>query len=275
MRLLAFILLFVLGCAKAWSQSTLTQNLSTAKPPQFSGNLGLGYNTNLYEPQSKSNSHQSSGSADLTVNYRLKDAHMLRAYFGGYKQFTQGQEWRPNDGFIGWVNNRFWLRNERFSLGQQVRLNIPYSKESRKRDSKVAGVSVVPVASVILTPSLTFIYQPQLIHNFHTYTVNEVDQNNTQWAFNQTMVLSWGMSERWYTQLVYVHGMGWSYGGHKKDDAFQVGGELGYSINQPLTVAVGWSNSGAIRAYENGNDQTVRVFDKNTSTVYAALYWIF
>jgi len=275
MRLAALILLVLLAWTRAWAQSTLTQNLSTQKPPVFSGNLGLSYNSNLYQPESRSNAHNSSGSADLTVNYRVKDANIIRAYFGGFKEFTDGQEWRPNDGFVGWVNNSFWTRKERYSLGQQVRLNIPYSKESRKRDTKVAGISVVPVVSVILAPTLTFIYQPQLIHNLHTYTVNQENTNNTQWAVNQTFVLSWSMSEKFYLQGVYVHGMGWNYHGAKKDDVYQVGGELGYSISNAFIIAGGWNNSGGIRAYENGNDQTVRIFDNNTSTVYAALYWIF
>ena len=275
MRLFAFILIMLFAWTRAWAQSTLTQNLSAAKPPQFSGNFGLGYNSNLYEPSTKSNAFKSSASGDLTVNYRVKDANLIRAYFGGFKEFTGAERWKANDGFVGWVNNRFWARNERYSLGQQVRLLIPYSTESRKRDSRIGGVSVVPVASVVLAPTLTFIYQPQLIRNFHTYTVNKVNENNTQWAVNQTAVLSWSMLEKLYLQAVYVHGMAWSYRGAKKDDVFQVGGELGYSLTSALTMAAGWNNSGAVRAYENGNDQTVRVFNKNTSTVYAALYWIF
>lgn len=273
MRLAAFILVFLFAWAQAHAQSTLTQNLSSAKPPKFSGNLGVSYNSNLYEQGSSKNVQ--SGSADLTVNYRVKDANLIRAYFGGYKEITQGQEWRANDGFVGWVNNGFWGRWEKVTLGQQLRLNVPYSKESRKRDSKHAGVSVVPVASVALTPTLTFIYQPQLIKNFHTYTVNQVNDNNTSWAINQTAVLSWSFADAWYLQGVYVHGMGWNYEGAKKDDVYQVGGELGYSLTNAFTLAGGWTNAGAIRAFENGNDQTVRVFDNNTSTVYAAVYWIF
>lgn len=273
MRLFAVIIVSLFCLGSAFAQSTLTQNLSDKKPPKYSGNLGVGYNSNLYE--ASSNSHESSGSADLTVNYRIKDANLLRAYLGGYKEFTQGQEWKPNDGFIGWVNNRFWKHEKKFSLGQQVRVNLPYSKESRKRDSKIAGISVVPVASISLAPSLAFIYQPQVIHNFHTYTVNEAHQNNTQWAVNQTFVLSWSFLDNWYAQGVYVHSMGWTYGGTKKPDVYQVAGELGRSVSSQFTVAAGWSNSGAIRAFENGNDQTVRVFDNKTSTVYAALYWIF
>lgn len=154
-------------------------------------------------------------------------------------------------------------------------MNLPYSKESRKRDTKLAGISVVPVVSVVLTPALTFIYQPNFIYNTHTYTVNQLGDNNTLWAINQIAVLSWGISDKWYAQGVYVHGMGWSYGGNKKPDVYQVAGELGYSLTNSVTLAGGWTNSGAIRSFENGNDQTVRVFNQNTSTVYSALYWIF
>lgn len=272
MRLFAFIaMLFFVGLTHA--QSTLTQNLSAAKLPTFSGNLGLGYNTNLYTPGS--NQEDRSISGDLTLNYRVKDANLIRTYFGGFKELDRGEEWRTNDGFIGWVNNAFWSRGKVFTFGQQVRLNLPYSKESRKRDTKLFGVSVVPVVMANVAPSVLFIYQPQLIHNAHTYKTNRAGVSNTQWATNHTFVGSWSISDKVYFQPVFLYGMAWSYRGTKKDDVFQAAGELGYSFDAPITVAAGWTNTGAIRNFENGNDQTIRVFDENTSTVYAALYWVF
>ena len=273
MRLFAVIVLILFCLGRASAQSTLTQNLSSAKPPQFSGNLGLSYNSNLYN--ANSNQKLTSASADLVMNYRLKDANLLRAYLSGYKQFTQNEEWRANDGFVGWVNNRFWAKGEKYSLGQQVRLILPLSRESLDRDHRYTGVSVVPVFNVTLTPSVVFIYQPQFIRNFHKYTVNEAGTNNTAWAMNQTFILSWSFLDAWYLQGIYVHGSAWNYQGSKKDDTYQVGGELGRSLTQTITLALGWSNAGALHNWENGNDQTIRVFDNSTSTVYGSLYWIF
>lgn len=273
MRLFAIIILVLFWVARASAQSTLTQNLSAAKPPQFSGNLTLGYNSNLYDPSSSQRTSQSN--LDAIFNYRVKDSNLLRAYLGGYKQFTQAEQWRANDGFVGWVNNGFWKRGEKYSLGQQVRLIVPLSRESLDRDHRQAGVSVVPVLNVSLAPTVVFIYQPQFIRNFHKYTVNDAGMSNTAWAANQTFILSWSFLDEWYFQAIYVHGMAWNYSGTKKDDTYQTGGELGRSLTKGLTLAAGWSNAGALHNWENGNDQTIRVFDNKTSTVYGALYWIF
>jgi len=272
MRLFVVIVgLLLAGLAAA--QSTLTQNLSSTTQPAFSGNFALGYTSNLYEPGTASQDRSVSG--DLTMNYRVQGANLVRGYFGGYKQHDDAEEWKSNDGFVGWVNNGFWHRGEKYTFGQQVRVQLPFSKESRVRDTKLTGVSLVPVMQAKLAPSVLFIYQPQLIKNFHTYTVNRAGTSNTSWAINQLALISWSVTDSIYLQPLLVYGTAWSYKGTKKDDVFQTGAELGYGINNTFTIAGGWTNAGAIRSFENGNDQTIRVFDENTSTVYAALYLVF
>lgn len=273
MRFLIALFTMLAAVGVAHAQSTLTQNLSAQKLPTFSGNLGLGYNSNLYRPSDYDS--QASVSGDLTLNYRVKNGNLIRSYVGGFKETTQGQEWRPNDGWVGWVNNAFWYRSNKVVLGQQVRFSMPLSRESRDRDTKLTGVSLVPVAIVTLSPAVTFIYQPQLIKNFHTYQQNRAGSNNTEYAFNHTFVGSISLSDRFYFQPVLVYGDSWTYGGTRKDPIYQVAGEVGYGINNQFTVAAGWSNGGAFRRFEQGSDQTLEVFNNNTSSVYTALYWVF
>ncbi len=268
-----FVIVGLLVAGFAHAQSTLTQNLSADMLPTWSGNFALGYNSNLYEPGTASQDRNVSG--DLTVNYRAAGANLVRGFLSGYKQLDQGEEWRPNDGWVGWVNNAFWHKGEKYTLGQQVRVHIPASKESRDRDTKVTGVSLVPVFQANLAPTVLFIYQPQFIKNAHTYEVSRANVSNTSWAINQVAILSWSITDALYFQPSLVYGTAWSYNETKKDDVFIFASEFGYGINQTFTVAAGWSNSGAIRSLENGNDQTIRVFDENTSTVYAALYLVF
>lgn len=259
------------------TQSTLQQNLSSATLPKVSGNASLGYNSNLYDRTEYA--YNSYTSADLTLNYRVSGAHLIRGYFGGFQENEHAKETKLNDGFIGWVNNGFYRRGEILTMGQQVRINLPYSKDSRVRDTKIAGVSVVPVFIANMTPvgieGLTLIYQPQLIKNMHTYKVNRAGTSNTSYAMNHTLVASYGFLEKFYVQPVFVYGMGWTYNNRKKSDNYQAAFELGYTLPKNLTIAGGWSNAGAIRNFENGNDQTIQVFDKKTSTVYGALYYMF
>ncbi|MBY0517961.1 MAG: hypothetical protein K2P81_13710 [Bacteriovoracaceae bacterium] len=273
MRLILSALFALIFSAVAGAQSTLTQNLSANKLPTYSGNLALGYNSNFYN--SDTYSAYRTGSADLTLNYRVKDANIIRTYIGGYKEVDQGQENKLNDGFIGWVNNSFWHRAGKLTIGQQVRISLPYSKDSRVRDTKLTGVTVVPVFMVNVAPAFLFIYQPQVTKNFHTYTVNRAGTNNTEYAMNHTFVGSWSINDNWYFQPVFVYGNSWTYKGGQKDPTYQVSGELGRSIGHSMTLAAGWANSGAIRRFQNGSDQNIQAFDNKTASYYAALYWIF
>lgn len=266
-------LFIIASLGVAHAQSTLQQNLTAKKLPDFSGNFSLGYNTNLYNPDSINN--ESSVSGDLTVNYRVKNANLLRAYVGGYKETTDGQEWKPNDGFVGWVNNAFWTRGPKLTIGQQVRLNLPYSKESRDRDTKLLGVSVAPLAMVTLAPTVMVIYLPQVIKNFHTYKQSRTGTGNVEYTTSHTLVGVWSVTDAIYLQPVVGYSQSWTYAGTRRDPGFSASGEIGYSFPNRLTAAVGWTNAGTFRRFENGTDQTFELFNNRTSTVYSALYWIF
>jgi hypothetical protein len=277
LRIVSVVLLGLLRLMDASAQSTLQQNLSSNKLPTLSGNASLGYNSNLYEKSAYS--YSSSTSADLTLNYRVTGAHLMRAVVSGFQEHTQGQETKLNDGFIGWVNNGFWHRGDVITFGQQVRLNLPYSKDSRDRDTKVVGVSVVPIIMANMAPlglkNLLLIYLPQAIKNFHTYTVNRAGVSNSSYAFNHTLVGFYSPTDKIYFQPVFVYGQAWTYNNRKKDDVYQFAFETGFIIGKGLTAAAGWSNAGAIRNFENGNDQTVQLFNNETSTLYGALYYVF
>jgi len=273
MRLVLALFTMVLAYGVAHAQSTLQQNLTAQKLPTYSGNLSLGYNSNLVEQESSQ--YRSSLSGDLTLNYRLQGAHLLRGYFGGYKELTQNEEWKPNHGFLAWVNNAFWHRSSKLIVGQQVRLNLPYSKESRVRDTKLAGVSVAPLFMVNLAPSVMFIYLPQGIRNFHTYEQTRLGTSNPEYTFSNLGVLVWSVTDAVYLQGVASHSQSWAYSGRRRDPAYSASGEAGYSFKGGLTLAAGWSNGGVMRRFEQGTDQSFEVFNNKTSTVYSALYWVF
>ena len=273
MRLFIAALLMIFSAGFAHAQSTLQQNLSSNKVPKLSGNTSLGYNSN-FARQTSADSEQSI-SADLTLNYRIKDAHLLRGYLGGFKELTQGQEYKPQDGFLAWVNNRFWGNTGKFTFGQQVRLNLPLSRESRDRDTKLAGVSLVPVMMVNVSPSVLFIYQPQLTRNFSTYEENRLGNKNVEWSTQQVFVGVVSITDNLYLQPVLVYAQAWSYGGTRRDPSYQAAGEIGYSVGKGLTVATGWTNAGSIQRLQQGPDQSIEIFNNNTSTFYTSLYWVF
>lgn len=273
MRLLLALILMVVSAAVAHAQSSLQNNLSTNKLPAFSGNVSATLNSNLYNPDT--NSYEASSSADVILNYRIKGANLLRAFVGGSQSFTQGREFTPADGFVSWVNNSFWSRSSKLTIGQQVRLAIPMSRESRERDSKVTGVSLVPIFIASLTPRFMMIYLPQVNRNVHAFKQNRLQNNNIEYSVGNVLVGIYSITDSIYWQGVASHGQAWSYGGTQRDPSFGFSNEIGYSLPKNFTVALGWSNSGNIRRVEQGSDQSIELFDNRTSTVYSALYWVF
>jgi hypothetical protein len=273
MRLVIALLFMIVSVSVARAQSSLQDNLTAKKVPPFSGNLAVGYNSNLYNPDSYS--YESSLSADLIANYRVSGANLIRGYFGGSKELTQGQEWNPNDGFVSWVNNGFWMKSSKLIIGQQIRMAVPLSRESRERDTKVTGVSIVPIFIANLTPTLMLIYLPQFERHFHTYKENRLFNKNVEYTMSNLLIGVWSFSEKMYLQSFTSYRQDWSYGGTQRDPRFGFSSEVGYSFPNRMTVALGWSNSGNIRRVEQGVDQSFEAFNNQTSTVYSALYWMF
>jgi hypothetical protein len=273
MRLFIALFLMVVSVGVARAQSTITQQLATENVPRFSGNAGVSYNSN-FARQDSPDSEQSM-SSDGLFNYRIKDANLARLYLGVEKEITQGQEWKPIDGYVAWANNAFWGKTKRVTFGQQVRLHIPLSKEARLRDTKYTGVSLVPVVQASLTPSVLFIYQPNLSRNFHTYKVNKLGNKNAEYGLSHSAILFWSITDNLYFQPTFIYRNSWSYGGTRRDPSYVAAGEIGYAIGSGLTLSVGWTNDVAMRRFENGGDTDLQAFDNNTSTFSTSLYWIF
>lgn len=271
------ILISLISAQAAWAQLTTLQTQAPSQRSNWSGFSSMGYSSNMYSQGTSS--AQAFGSASILANYRFSGENLARASFSGFQEQNKGREAKLNDGFIGWVNNGFWKKGKVLTVGQQVRAVVPSSKESRVRDEKLLGVSVIPSLMFNMTPvgltGATLIYQPGLTKNFHSTQQNKTFQNNTSFTASQTFALAWSLTDKIYIQPVFAYVMGWSYGGVKRPDSYQVSFESGYNINSNLITSLGVTNAGAIRNFENGNDQTIQLFNNRTASLYMDLTYVF
>lgn len=237
----------------------------------------MGYSSNLYEKTESA--AEAFGVAAVLVNYRVSGEHLIRGFLSGFQEQNNGQETKLNDGYIGWVNNGFWRKGKVLTIGQQIRGVFPSSKNSYRRDEKLLGVTVAPSFMFNLTPvglrGVTLIYQPQFNKNAHRLEQNRQFQNNTSYNVNQSLALVWSITDHIYLQNSFIYAMAWSYGGVKRPDSYQFFYEAGYSFNSGMTWSLGVSNSGPIRSFENGNDQTIELFNNKTASVYTDLTFVF
>jgi hypothetical protein len=276
MRVLAvfIILLFYQGRAEA---QTAAMSAGTVAPSKWSGFATLGYSSNLHERDAST--YQQFGRASLMVDYRVMGANLIRTTMSGYQEGHGNQENRANDSSIGWVNNAFYTRGKILTVGQQVRAVLPTSRESNLRDERRLGVTLAPIAIVNLTPvgltGATLIYLPGLTKNFHKFEQNRAFENNAEYAINQTAILSWSVTDRIYIQPSFTYGNSWTYAGTKRDDLYQFAFEVGRSMGKGFIVALGVSNAGAIRNFEQGPDQQIELFNNRTASVYSEVIYAF
>jgi hypothetical protein len=274
--LLIFIALSLTPTLLLAQSTRLTTQVKTSKT-RWSGFTSVGYSSNLQERNSFEQEAFVTG--DLMVNYHVQGSNLVRAFMSGYQEQNRGQESKLNDGYIGWVNNSLWKTGKILTIGQQARAIIPSSKESRVRDEKIFGATVATPFILNLTPvgflGVTLVYQPQLTKNFHTYQQNKLNQNNPEYSINQSLSLNWSITDQIYLAPAFIYGSSWSYGGVKRDDAYQFALETGYSWASGITMDLGVTNAGAIRNFENGNDQTIQLFDNKTASVYSELLYAF
>jgi hypothetical protein len=259
-----FILLFASTLANA--QNIMQTQVNEAES-SWSGFATSGYGSNLQERDSYDSESQTS--ASLMVNYRVHGTNLVRFGASGFKEMNHAEETKLNDSQLSWVNNGLWKQGKVFTIGQQIRSILPTSKESKDRDEKLLGVSVVPTFVVNLTPvgvtGVVLTYVPQLTKNFHKYETNRKFTGNTEYAVSHIGVIYWAINDVWYIQPQFLYSSSWSYQGTKKDDSFDFTFTLGRRVGKSLYLSAGVSNAGAIRDFEQGNDQTVELLYLPTS----------
>ena len=258
-------------------KTNVVPGLLNVDPKKFFGALSVGYNSNLYERNSSSS--VASTSADAVLNYRLNKTNVVRGYVGGSQEQTQGRETRLNDGFVAWVNDGFWKRGPVATIGQQVRLIVPMSDESVKRDERITGVTVAPTFILNLTPvgltGVMLVYQPAATKNFHKYETNRAFRTNNEFTLSHLFRGIWSFTDRAFLLSDFVYRNAWSYGGISKDPASSYSVSLGYNISDEFSISGGVSTDATIRNFENGADQNIQLFNQNTSSIFLGLTYVF
>jgi hypothetical protein len=258
-------------------QSNAATTLARESNNKVFGAVSVGHSSNLYERTAVE--AEASTSADLVLNYKISGPHLIRSYLAGSQRQTKGKETRLKDGYVAWVNDRFWFQNKTTTIGQHIRMIVPASKESRLRDERLTGVTVAPIAIINLTPmgltGVMLAYQPAATKNFHKYEQNRIFQTNNEYSLNQLIRIAWNFTDTSYLMSDFIYRNSWSYGGVRKDDSSTYNIEVGRTFKGNLNWGVGVTTDATIRNFENGTDESISLFNKNKSSVYTDLTYLF
>ena len=182
-----------------------------------------------------------------------------------------------NDGTITFVKSPIkweWSSPYILTLTPTLTAVVPLSKNSIQRDQLqtaiIAGVSFGIIPDGIAKDngwSLAIGFTAG--RNFHQYQ-ESLDGSVVlnRYSSNQTLNLGYAYKD-FNVGIEYVHKSRFTYLNNTKD-SFELSQEIGYSINDNLSAAIGHSNTGAgLKA--DGSEANFNVINENDSTVYAQL----
>lgn len=257
-------------------QSNALSGMSTNTRKTITGSASLGVSSNLYDRSSYDS--ETTTSAEGVLNYRVSGLNVARVYLAA-SQSSRSQETNMKDGYVAWVNDRFWKEGEIMNVGQHLRLIAPLSRESVKRDERLTGVTVAPIATFNLTPAgltgVMLAYQPAATKNFHKYETNRAFASNNEYTLSQLFRAIWSFTDQAYVLSDFIYRNFWSYQGTRKNDVSTYSLEVGYTFLNNVSVSLGVSTDSTIRNFENATDTNVELFNTRRSSVVTGLSYVF
>lgn len=164
-----------------------------------------------------------------------------------------------------------WKFNDNFNARMTYSLMavIPNSQYSVKKDQLQTSLSgKIGFALTPASEGFSVAVGVSAGRNFHAY---EEDINGAvlnQYSSNQNLSLGYSISD-WSLSVDLVNRSRWTYKGNAKS-SFSISEELGYSINDNFSVAIGHTNAGSTLK-PNGTDSNIEIYNENTSMVYGTL----
>lgn len=161
---------------------------------------------------------------------------------------------------LGMMNTRFVY---------SVTAVIPVSKYSRIKDELQTALS--GRVGLAMTPEgdgFNAAAGITLGRNFHTY---EEDINGAvlnQYSSNQNLNIGYSLGS-WSVSASFINRSRQTYKGNTKS-TFELTEELGYSVNDNFSLALGHTNAGST-LQANGVDSNVQLTDENSSMIYGTV----
>jgi len=158
--------------------------------------------------------------------------------------------------------NRDW--GTAFLLGGTA----PTNQENRDKESYQGGASLGAkllgqIKYVALTYTLTG------TRNFHGYTVTADGDPNVQYSLGHKLTIDYEFIEKWTLSFIGSYKDGWTYKGFQHS-SYTNEIDIGRQIGKYWTLSAGIGNEGgAFNA--NGTESNIKVYDKNTTVVQAAV----
>jgi hypothetical protein len=243
----------------------------------ISGDLQISRSTSLYDHQD--------GTRKDSMDYLFIPG--LKTSFGSFKlKIAYSQDLRDDsDTASDWSDTSiiYSMKSYKWNWSQPYIITItpflsavaPTSQVTIKRDQLKTALAVGASFGIIpdgIAPAKegawTLAVSLTAGQNFHSFSTDINGKVLNKYSSNQTLNLGYMIGD-FNASVELINKSRWTYEGNTKN-AFAHSEELGYSINDHYSAAIGHSNEGgALKA--NATDSNFDLINENDSTVYATL----
>lgn len=268
----------LLSSSLAFANAAINSSTTLVQRPKkdtsiWSGFLVTSRSTGLYDFQDGTRSDNIDYTGRLNAN--LTSKYSLRVDTG----FTQDLKDSEKDTM---ADTLFTIRRAPINLGKTFlfAFNLggiaPTSKDSSKRQkmqgSARAGI-ILAINPDRLIKGFAFVGAASFSRNFHEYETDVTGRVLNEYSSTQALTMSYDFPVGISLSADLTHLNGISYQGNVKE-TYEISEEISYQLSSMFSAAIGHSNSGnALRP--NGQDYSYRVYDENSSVVYASMTMVF
>jgi hypothetical protein len=267
MKLLT-LLFFLIISTYGWSQSTSQQLLNQNNQKKWGMNFNLNHTSNLREQ----NDPDKRTFHDLTLGVRNQVAKNLLINLNTVVEQDQAGETKQLDSFWGFLQPQT-AKLGTVNMSQQLRVHLPTSKESVRRDFKKGGVTYIP-SFVQSSGKIDLIYNPMLVKNFHEYETNRLGSQNTSHAINQNLAIFFNANDMISFGVSGLFTKSWSYNNVEKNDSYNLSTMMNVNV-LPYSVSLGLSQGNSLINSARGADQNIQIFNENTTVYFISFSGVF
>ena len=212
----------------------------------------------------------------LYPTYRFKSGHKASVFLVGGKDLTDERIQNLTSAQLRWG-----MPGQKFLNGILIlpRINLQYPSTAEHvrrlgmRSVVSAQLTTILPKSMLKLDGLSVIYIPRLTRGFYTKEVSTTGKSLNEYALSHTLVGSYQITDKLSIELAGLYSTGWTFQGNVREN-FNISEELSWQLNSKISLAIGHSNSGNVKA-ANGESIDIDIYDPNASEVYGSVSYMY
>lgn len=242
----------------------------------FRGQLGISANTDFKETSDETKNYYSQFT--LNLFYDLEGGNNIGLFIPMQKDLSgEFEEKFFLDSRLSYAQNGLY-KSENLIFNMRYGFLYPTTEASKVRDEMIAGLELNPTLIFPLSKlvkGLTFIYIPRYRKRFHRFTTNRAGESLVTDSLLNIMVANYAFAEKWYFSSTLLHVASQRYDGARTDDSYLTVQEIGYQYNAQMVFTMGIMQGGNVINRQYGEDDSIEVFDANSSEFYTGFNYAF